>query len=441
MALAEIQFSGRGEGNHYDKQASSACAGMPRRRVVVTGIGVVTPFGHDVEGFWQALLAGRSCIAPITRLDTSDFPVHFGGQVADVAATPFLPASLIRRNDLSTNIGLLAGGLALESAGLGALAEQRRAISVMVGSAFGAMQGLQDVYDAFYLRGWRKMHPLSVPRNMFNSLSSNLSIHFKLGGSHHTVAAACASGAVAIGEAFRRIRDGEDAVVLAGGADAPICGSVLAGWAHLRVLTQHPEAAEASRPFDKDRDGLVLSEGAGMLVLEDLEHACERGARSWGEIVGYGTSSDASHLTAPESSGQCEAILRALRSACLRPEDVDYVNAHGTSTRLNDESETQALHSAFGDHAACLAVSANKSMLGHTMGASGALELVSTLLTLRDDVIPPTINYQNPDPACDLDYVPNQSRRRPVRLAIKNSFAFGGENAVLVVKKSQELPQ
>ncbi|MGC9985087.1 MAG: beta-ketoacyl-[acyl-carrier-protein] synthase family protein [Polyangia bacterium] len=441
MALAEIQSSGRGEGNHYDEHASAACAGMPRRRVVVTGIGVVTPFGHDVESFWQALLAGRSCIAPITRLDTSDFPVHFGGQVADVTATPFLPASLIRRNDLSTNIGLLAGGLALESAGLGALAEQRRAISVMVGSAFGAMQGLQDVYDAFYLHGWRKMHPLSVPRNMFNSLSSNLSIHFKLGGSHHTVGAACASGAVAIGEAFRRIRDGEDAVVLAGGADAPICGSVLAGWAHLRVLSQRTEPAQASRPFDRERDGLVLSEGAGMLVLEDLEHARERGARSWGEIVGYGTSSDASHLTAPESSGQCEAILRALRSARLRPEDVDYVNAHGTSTRLNDETETQALHSAFGDRAASLAVSANKSMLGHTMGASGALELVSTLLTLRDDVIPPTINYQNPDPACDLDYVPNQSRRRSVRLAIKNSFAFGGENAVLVVRKSEELPQ
>jgi len=415
--------------------------GAARRRVVVTGIGVVTPYGHDVEGFWQALLAGQSCIAPISRLDTSDFPVHFGGQVAEVAPTPFLPASLIRRNDLSTNIGLLAGGLALESAGLGALAERRRAISVIVGSAFGAMQGLQDVYDAFYLRGWRKMHPLSVPHNMFNSLSSNLSINFKLGGSHHTIAAACASGAVAIGEAFRRIGHGEDDVVLAGGADAPICGSVLAGWAHLRVLSQNLDPAQASRPFDKERDGLVMSEGAGMLVLENLEHARERGARCWGEIVGYGASSDASHLTAPEGAGQCEAILRALRSAGLRPEEVDYVNAHGTSTRLNDETETQALRAAFGDHATYLAVSANKSMLGHTMGASGALELVSTLLTVRDGVIPPTINYQNPDPACDLDYVPNQARRRPVRLAIKNSFAFGGENAVLVVKNTEELPQ
>jgi 3-oxoacyl-[acyl-carrier-protein] synthase II len=229
--------------------------------------------------------------------------------------------------------------------------------------------------------------------------------------------------------------------VLAGGADAPICGSVLAGWAHLRVLSQNLEPAQASRPFDKDRDGLVMSEGAGMLVLEDLEHARERGACCWGEIVGYGASSDASHLTAPEGVGQCEAILRALRSAGLRPEEVDYVNAHGTSTRLNDETETRALRAAFGDHAAHLAVSANKSMLGHTMGASGALELVSTLLTVRDGVIPPTINYQNPDPACDLDYVPNQARRRPVRLAIKNSFAFGGENAVLVVKNTEELPQ
>jgi beta-ketoacyl-acyl-carrier-protein synthase II len=441
MALAEMHFPGHAEPVRGNGVVDPLSSEMRRRRVVVTGIGVVTPFGHDVESFWQALLAGRSCITPITRLDTSDFPVHFGGQVDDVAATAFLPASLIRRNDLSTNIGLLAGGLALESAGLDVLAEQKRAISVMVGAAFGATQGLQDVYNAFYLRGWRKMHPLSVTRNMFNSPSSNLSIHFKLGGSHHTVAAACASGAVAIGEAFRRIRHGEDDVVLAGGADAPICGSVLAGWAHLRVLSQHPEPAQASRPFDEERDGLVLSEGAAMLVLEDLEHARERGSRCWGEIVGYGASSDASHLTAPEGSGQCEAILRALRSAGLRPEDVDYVNAHGTSTKLNDETETQALRAAFGDHAASLAVSANKSMLGHTMGASGALELVSTLLTLRDGIIPPTINYRNPDPACDLDYVPNQARRRPVRLAIKNSFAFGGDNAVLVVKKAEEMPQ
>ena len=440
MALEEMHVPGRAE-PVCDGTISPAYAGMGRRRVVVTGVGVVTPFGCEVEELWQALLAGRSCIAPITRLDTSDFPVHFGGQVGDVAVTPFLPATLIRRNDLSTNIGLLAGGLALESAGLGALAERKRAISVIVGSAFGAMQGLQEVYDAFYLQGWRKMHPLSVPRNMFNSLSSNLSIHYKLGGSHHTVAAACASGAVAIGEAFRRIRYGEDQVVLAGGADAPICGSVLAGWARLRVLSQHPEPVQASRPFDKDRDGLVLSEGAGMLVLEDLEHARDRGAHCWGEIVGYGTSSDASHLTAPENSGQAEAILAALRSADLRPEDVDYVNAHGTSTKLNDETETQSIRGAFGAHASHLAIGANKSMLGHTMGASGALELISTLLTMRDSVIPPTINYQNPDPACDLDYVPNQARRRPVRVAIKNSFAFGGDNAVLVVKNPEELPQ
>jgi len=441
MALVEMHFPGHAQPVAPDGIAEPPIHERVRRRVVVTGIGVVTPFGHDVEGFWQALLAGHSCVAPISRLDTADFPVHCGGQVENVEPTPFLPASLIRRNDLSTNVGLLAGGLALESAGLNALSERKRAISVVVGSAFGSMQGLQDVYDAFYLRGWRKMHPLSVTRNMFNSLSSNLSIQYKLAGSHHTVAAACASGAVAIGEAFRRIRHGEDAVVLAGGADAPICGSVLAGWTQLRVLSQNPDPAQASRPFDRDRDGLVLSEGAGMLVLEDLEHAQQRGARCWGEIVGYGANSDASHLTVPDSLGQCEAILRALRSANLQPEDIDYVNAHGTSTRLNDQAETQALRAAFGSHAARLAVSANKSMLGHTMGASGALELVSTLLTLRDGAIPPTINYQTPDPACDLDYVPNRVRRRSVRLAIKNSFAFGGENAVLVVKRTEELPQ
>jgi 3-oxoacyl-[acyl-carrier-protein] synthase II len=409
--------------------------------VAVTGIGIVTPFGTGIDVFWNALLTGCSCISNISRIDTSDFPVHIAGQVATVEPTPFLPEILIRRNDLCTNIGLLAGGLALESSGLGALAEERRPISVMVGSAFGASQGMQEVYDSYFQRGWRKMHPLAVTRNMFNSLSSNLSIQYKLGGSHFTVAAACASGAVAIGEAFRRIRYGEDTVVLAGGADAPICGSVLGGWSNLRVLSRNPEAEHACRPFDSARDGLVMSEASAMLVLEDFEHAQERGARCFGEIVGYGATSDASHLTAPDPAGQCQAILRALHSAGLAPEEIDHVNAHGTSTRLNDEAETRALRLALGSHADRVTVTANKSMLGHTMGASGALELVSTLLTLRDGVIPPTINYETPDPVCDLDYVPNHARRSRVRVAIKNSFAFGGENAVLVVRQPEEMLQ
>jgi 3-oxoacyl-[acyl-carrier-protein] synthase II len=408
------------------------------RRVVVTGIGIVTPFGRDVETFWHALRTGRSCISAISRMDTSDFPVHIGGQVLPVTSTPFLPQQLIDRNDLCTNIGLLAGGLALESSGLGALADDKRPISVVVGSAFGASQGLQDVYDSYFTRGWRKMHPLAVPRNMFNSLSSNLSIQYKLGGSHFTVAAACASGAVALGEAFRRIRYGEDTVVLAGGADAPICGSVLGGWSNLRVLSRNADPTRACRPFDSARDGLVISEAAAMLVLEDAEHAHQRGASCYGEIAGYGATSDASHLTAPDSSGQAQAIERALHSAGMAAEDVDYVNAHGTSTRLNDEAETRALHVALGTHADRVPVSANKSMLGHTMGASGALELVSTLLTLRDGVIPPTINYDTPDPACDLDYVPGSARLSDVRVAMKNSFAFGGENAVLIVRQPEE---
>ena len=409
--------------------------------MVVTGIGIVTPFGRDLETFWHALRTGRSCISTISRMDTSDFPVHIGGQVLPVGPTPFLPEQLLGRNDLCTNIGLLAGGLALESSGLGALADEKRPISVMVGSAFGASQGLQDVYNSYFTRGWRKMHPLAVPRNMFNSLSSNLSIQYKLGGSHFTVAAACASGAVALGEAFRRIRYGEDAVVLAGGADAPICGSVLGGWSNLRVLSRNPDPASACRPFDCERDGLVISEAAAMLVLEDFEHARQRGARCYGEIAGYGATSDASHLTAPDPAGQHQAIERALHSAGLVPEDIDYVNAHGTSTKLNDEAETRALRMALGTHADHVAVSANKSMLGHTMGASGALELVSTLLTLRDGVIPPTINYRTPDPTCDLDYVPGTARPCDVRVAIKNSFAFGGENAVLVVRQPEEMLQ
>jgi len=274
-----------GGGSRYNELAGPAYASPERRRVVVTGIGVVTPFGHDVENFWQALLAGQSCIAPITRLDTSDFPIHFGGQVADVTTTPFLPATLIRRNDLSTNIGLLAGGLALESAGLGALAEHRPPISVMVGSAFGAMQGLQDGLRRFYMRGWRKMHPLSVPpQHVQFPCRATCRSSSNWGQSPHS------GGGVRVGRGGHRrgisahIATGEDAVVLAGGADAPICGSVLAGWTQLRVLSQHSEPAQASRPFEQDRDGLVMSEGAGMLVLEELEHArnAERavGARS-----------------------------------------------------------------------------------------------------------------------------------------------------------------
>jgi 3-oxoacyl-[acyl-carrier-protein] synthase II len=411
------------------------------RRVVVTGIGIVTPFGNDLRVFWSALAAGRSCIGKLDRLDTEDFPVHIGGQVSEVRPNAFLSELLIRRNDLYTNIGLHAGGLALESSGLGAEAQEKRPVSVVVGSAFGAMQGLQEVYGSYFSHGWRKMHPLAVPRNMFNSLSSNLSIQYKLGGSQFTVAAACASGAVAIGEAFRRIRHGEDDVVLAGGADAPICGSVIGGWANLRLLSRNPTPERACRPFDSARDGLVISEGAAMLVLEEWEHARQRGAHCFGEIAGYGTTSDASHLTAPDCNGQAEAIQRALLSAGISAEEVDHVNAHGTSTKLNDETETRALRLALGASAERIPVTANKSMLGHTMGASGALETVATLLTIRDGVVPPTINYETPDPACNLDYVPNQSRRATVRVALKNSFAFGGENAVLVIRHPEEALQ
>jgi len=413
----------------------------PSRRVVVTGIGIVTPHGSDVDDFWSAMQAGRSCIGTLTRVDTSDFPVCIGGQVDDPKPTPFLSEQTLRRNDLFTNIGLHAGGLALEASGLGAAADEKRRISVVVGTAFGAMQGLQDVFGSYFSRGWRKMHPLAVPRNMFNSLSSNLSIHYKLAGSQFTVAAACASGAVAIGEAFLRIQHGQDDMVLTGGADAPICGSVLGGWANLRLLSRNPAPERACRPFDSGRDGLVISEGAAMLVLEEYEHARRRGARLLGEIAGYGTTSDANHLTAPDSQGQSDAICQALRSAGISPDDVDHVNAHGTSTKLNDETESRAIRMALGRRAERVAITANKSMLGHTMGASGALELVATLLTLRDGVVPPTINYETPDPACDLDYVPNQARRQDIRFALKNSFAFGGQNAVLVLRHPEEVIQ
>lgn len=405
---------------------------------MVTGVGVATPYGYDLEAFWSALVEGRSCIGPITRFDASEFPVKICGQLGEIPETPFLPASFIRRNDLYTNAGLLAGGMALEASGLGALSDTKRPVTVIVGSGFGPAQCAEEAYHTFFNRGWRRMNPLTVPRSMFNTLASNLSIQFKLSGGHHTVAAACASGAVAIGEAFLRIRWEQDDVVLAGGADAPVHAAIMGAWANLRVLSKNTDPAKACRPFDLNRDGLVISEGAALMVIEEYAHARQRGAPILGEIVGYGASSDAHHITAPDLDGQVAALRMALKSAGVAPGEVDYINAHGTSTKLNDEVETRSIKAVFGEHARCIPVSSTKSMLGHTMGGAGALELAATLLTIRDGVIAPTINYETTDPECDLDYVPNKARHTGVRVAVKNSFAFGGNNSVLVVKPAPE---
>ncbi|MFC2172162.1 beta-ketoacyl-[acyl-carrier-protein] synthase family protein [Acidobacteriota bacterium] len=408
------------------------------KRVVVTGMGVVTPYGCEIADYWTAFVEGRSCISRISRFDASDYPVQIGGQVSEVKATPFLPDAFLRRNDLCTNIGMLAGGQALEASGLGALSEKKRPIAIIVGTGFGSAHGLEEAFAAFYQNGWQRMHPFTVPKNMFNSLASNLSIHYKLGGGHHAVGVACASGAVALGEAFLRIRYGEEKIVLSGGADAPLCASILGAWINLRILSKNPDPPAASRPFDLNRDGLVMSEGAAMLVIEEYEHARDRGAPIIGEILGYGSSSDASHITAPERDGQCDALRKALTSAGIRPEEVDYINAHGTSTKLNDKIETQAIKEVFGKHSRNLAVSSNKSMMGHTMGGAGALELAATLLTIKENIVPPTINYETPDPECDLDYVPNKARELELSTAVTNSFAFGGNNSVLVVRQLPE---
>ena len=307
-------------------------------------------------------------------------------------------------------------------------------ISVLIGSGLGPCATLAESYALYNTRGWQAIRPTSIPRSMYNLPASHISMELRLLGGHHVVAAACASSALAMADACECIQSGREDVVLTGGCDSPMTPSMYGGWINLRVLSKNPDPAKASRPFDRRRDGMVLAEGAAMLLFEEAEHARRRGARAYAEILGSGTSSDATHITQPSAEGQAMAIRHALRVTGLAPEDVDYINAHGTSTVLNDRTETQAIKLAFGDRARSVPISSTKSVLGHAMGASGALELVATILAIRHQVIPPTVNLETPDPECDLDYVPNVPRPARIRIALSNSFAFGGSNAVLVVQ-------
>ena len=409
------------------------------RRVVVTGLGVVTPLGNDVPTTWSALLKGVSGIERIRAFPTDDYPVRIAGEVKDFDPHTVLDRKEVRRLSRFLHLAVAATHEAVEDARLDTSRDLGDRAGVLVGSGIGGLDALEDNHRILLERGPRRVSPFLVPQMIANMASGVISMRLGARGPNLSVVSACATGTHAIGEAFRLIQRGEADLVVAGGSEAPVRPIALSGFAAMRALsTRNDEPHRASRPFDRGRDGFVVAEGAGVVVLEALEVARARGAPVHAEVVGYGRSGDAFHMTAPPEDGRgARAALRAaLEDAAVRPEEVDYINAHGTSTPFNDRVETRAIREVFGEHAERLLVSSTKSMTGHTLGAAGGLEAVFTVLTLREGRVPPTINYEETDPDCDLDYVPNEPRRVSVRLALCNSFGFGGTNAVLALARA-----
>ena len=413
---------------------------MSRRRVVVTGLGVVTPLGCELDDVWDALCRGQSGVGTIQRFDCRDFKVRFGGEIRqfDAATHIQIDSRDLRRADRFSQFALVAAEKAIRQAGIDFSIGDAYRYGVLVGSGIGGLDEIELQHSVLFDRGPDRISPFMIPKLIINAASGNLSVHWKLRGPNTAVCTACASGTNAIGDALRMIQNNMADVMLTGGTEAALTPMGIAGFARMGALSVRNQAPqEASRPFDVDRDGFVLAEGAGILVLEELEFAQRRGARILAEICGYGLSSDATHLTSPDpqGTGAARAIHAAIADAGLKPDDIDYINAHGTSTPLGDVAETNAIRSVFGQHADALAVSSTKSQLGHLLGASGGVESAFCVNALLQQIAPPTINLDNPDPACDLDYVPHEPRSMRIRSAMKNSFGFGGHNACLVFRE------
>lgn len=409
-----------------------------RRRVVITGLGVISPIGNDKDTFWQSLVEGKSGIKTISRFDASKFPTRFAAEVKDFDPTQVLDKKDVKRMDRFSQYAVVATKMALQDAGLDIDKVGPERVGVVFATGIGGMETFEDQTRILVEKGPGKISPFFVPMMIANMAAGQIAIHTGAQGINFTVVNACAAGTNAVGEAFRVLQRGEADVVITGGSEASVTPLALAGFSAMKALSTRNEAPEkASRPFDRLRDGFVLGEGAGVLILETLEHALARGARIYAEVAGYGCTADAYHITAPDPEGQgaAKAMALALADANVKPEEVDYINAHGTSTDLNDRIETMAIKKVFGAHAYKLAISSNKSMIGHLLGAAGAVELIATALTIYEGIIPPTINYEEPDPECDLDYVPNKARRQEVRVALSNSFGFGGHNATVVLKR------
>ncbi|MDC0936578.1 beta-ketoacyl-ACP synthase II [Pirellulales bacterium] len=407
-----------------------------KRRVVVTGMGCVTSVGEQTESVWEAVLAGKSGVSMLTCFDTTQYKVKFGGEIRDWSPTGVIEPRDVKRIDRFTQFALVAGAHAVTDAAIDFSKEDPYRCGAIIGSGIGGLNEIEEQERRLILKGPDRVSAFTIPKLMLNAAAGHLSIRYGLRGPNYAVATACASAANAIGDAMKTIQYDDADVMVTGGAEAAMTPIGLSGFANMKALSmRNDDPQAASRPFDADRDGFVLSEGAGVLVFEELEHARARGAHIYGEMLGYGASADAGHITQPdgEGTGAARAMSSALKDARLDPDAIDYINAHGTSTPLGDKAETRALKSVFKQHASAVNVSSTKSQLGHLLGASGGVEMMFSLLAIRDQVCPPTINLDTPDPDCDLNYTPNQPQQRSIERVMSNSFGFGGHNASVIV--------
>jgi 3-oxoacyl-[acyl-carrier-protein] synthase II len=410
---------------------------MESKRVVVTGVGTISPLGNTIRENWENLVAGVSGIGPLTRVNADEYPAKTAGEVKNFEITDIIDRKEARKMDRFTHYAIAASKMAVEDAKLEITPENANRVGVWIGSGIGGMETFEQQYETFQKRGYRRVSPFFVPMLIPDMAAGQVSILLGAKGVNSCTVTACATGTNSIGDAFKVIQRGDADVMITGGAEAPITKMSVAGFCANTALSSNPDPKTSSRPFDKNRDGFVIGEGSGILVLEELSHAIARNAPIYAEIVGYGSTGDAHHITAPapEGEGGARAMKMAIDDAGLDPEQIDYINAHGTSTEYNDSYETMAIKTVFGDHAYKLAVSSTKSMTGHLLGAAGGVEAVYTVLAIKNDIIPPTINLETPDPVCDLDYVPGEARKRQVDCAMSNSLGFGGHNATIVFKK------
>lgn len=411
---------------------------MMKRRVVITGVGVVSPLGNDADTFWKNLLEGKSGISRITSFDVTDYPTKIAGEIKDFNPEDYMDKKEIRRTDRFVQFGLAAAKMAVENAKLEITAENAERVGVYIGSGIGGLSTWEEQHQVLLEKGPRRVSPFFIPMLIANMASGAVSIQYGAKGPTSSAITACATGTNAIGDALRLIQYDHADVMITGGAEATIRPMAFAGFCSAKAMsTRNDEPEKASRPFDIGRDGFVMGEGAGVLILEELEHAKKRGATIIAEVIGYGMSADAHHITAPSPGGEGAArcMRNALKDAGIDPTEVAYINAHGTSTDQGDIAETMAIKEVFGEHAYKLAVSSTKSMTGHLLGATGGVEAIATAFALRDQILPPTINLENPDPECDLDYVPNVARKADVHVAVSNTFGFGGHNATVILKR------
>ncbi len=414
---------------------------MSRRRVVITGLGLISPLGIGVEENWSAMLEGRSGIGTITSFDSSALPVHIAGEVKGFDPADYIEQKEIKKMDRFIHFAIAASQMAIDDAGIEITEANAERVGVVVGSGIGGLPAIEHYHQVLLEKGYKRVTPFFIPMLIINLAAGRVSMRFGAKGPNSAVCTACATGTHAIGDAFRIVQRGEADVMIAGGAEAVIAPLGMVGFAVMKALSRrNDEPEKASRPFDRDRDGFVMGEGAGIVILESLESALSRGAKIYAEIAGYGMTGDAYHITSPAPGGEgaVRCMAATLKDAGVSPDVVDYINAHGTSTKFNDEVETEAIKTLFGDHAYRLTVSSTKSMTGHLLGAAGGVEAIVSVLSVFNDIVPPTINLENPDPQCDLDYVPGTHRKRTVNYALSNSFGFGGTNACLLFKKFEE---